>query len=163
MVVFVGNPTNVVICEGFLVNNAAFTAYTILPFLGCSVICLAALGIQFHKPNYIPRRLAVTEDLDVMSVLVDPVGACVGGALLGTCLCIIIIVSFFSIDVWKISLPFAAAKFIYDITWDQYRRVRNLPMLGQRPEHKMLDNATETMGTVNACKNAQNSVIVEAA
>ncbi|KAG6841076.1 hypothetical protein C0991_002169 [Blastosporella zonata] len=145
MVLFVGNPTNVVICEGFSVNNAAFTAYTILPFLGCSVICLIALGVQFRKSKYIPRHLAVTEDLDVRSVLLDPIGACVGGALLGSCLIVIIIVSFFHVDVWKISLPFAVAKFIYDIAWDRYRWAKNIPMLGQRPKRKRSEDTNATI------------------
>ncbi|KAF5381594.1 hypothetical protein D9615_005536 [Tricholomella constricta] len=140
MVLFVGNPTNVVICEGFSVNNAAFTAYTILPFLGCSVTCLIALGFQFRKPKYIPRRLTVTEELDVWSVLLDPTGAWVGSVLLGTCLIVIIIVSFFHVDVWKISLPFAVAKFTYDIVWDHYRWTKSIPMLGQRPKRKWSDD-----------------------
>jgi hypothetical protein len=33
--------------------------------------------------------------------------------------------------VWKISLPFATAKFIYDVAWDHYRFVRKMPMLGR--------------------------------
>ncbi|KAG6855829.1 hypothetical protein H0H87_010442, partial [Tephrocybe sp. NHM501043] len=145
MVLFVGNPTNVVICEGFSVNNAAFTAYTILPFLGCITICLVALGVQFRKSKYIPRRLAVTEDLDVRSVLLDPIGACVGGALLGSCLVVIIIVSFFHVDVWKISLPFAVSKFVYDIAWDHYRWAKDIPMLGQSPKRKASDDTDSTL------------------
>ncbi|KAG6809863.1 hypothetical protein H0H92_014369, partial [Tricholoma furcatifolium] len=147
MVLFVGNPTNVVICEGFSVNNAAFTAYTILPFLGCNVVCLIALGIQFRKSKYIPRRLAVTEELDVWSVLLDPVGACVGATLLGSCLILAIIVSFFHIDVWKISLPFAVAKFIYDLSWDHYRWSNNIPMLEQKPRRKGSDISSTTIST----------------
>jgi hypothetical protein len=65
--------------------------------------------------------LDVSDDLDVRSVLLDPVGAWVGSLLLGTCLVVIIIVSFFHVDVWKISLPFAVAKFFYDFAWDHYR------------------------------------------
>ncbi|KAH0579217.1 hypothetical protein H2248_003367, partial [Termitomyces sp. 'cryptogamus'] len=100
MVLFVGNPTNAVICEGLLVKNAAFTAYTILPFLGCSMICLAVL-VRKHK--YIPHCLSVTDGLYVRSVLLEMIGVCVGGALLRTCLIVIIIVSSFHID----ALPFA--------------------------------------------------------
>ncbi|KAF9462506.1 hypothetical protein BDZ94DRAFT_720489 [Collybia nuda] len=136
MVLFVGNPTNVVICEGFSVNNAAFTAYTILPFLGCSLACFVALAFQFRGPKYIPRRLIEHADLDVRSALLDPIGAWVGSLLLGTCLVVIIVVSFFHVDVWKISLPFAGAKFIYDIVWDHYRRVRRISILLESPKWK---------------------------
>lgn len=142
MVLFVGNPTNVVICEGFRVNNAAFTAYTILPFLACSVTCFIALGAQFHKSKYLPRKLDVSNDLDVRSVLLDPVGAWVGSLLLGTCLVVIIVVSFFHVDVWKISLPFAVAKFIYDFAWDHYRFVNKIPTGGVRKKRSDEDLPT---------------------
>ena len=137
MVLFVGNPTNVVICEGFSVNNAAFTAYTILPFLGCSTTCLFALGFQFRGSKYIPRHLHKTRNLDVRSVLLDPIGAWVGSVLLGTCLVVIIVVSFFHVDVWMISLPFAATKLIYDIGWDHYCFVKLEP----RPKRKRSDDS----------------------
>ena len=122
MVFFVGNPTNVVICEGFAVNNAAFTAYTVLPFVVCSLSCFVVLAFQFRHAKYIPRKLDVSGDLDVRAVLRDPVGASVGGALLGTCLIVIIVVlSFSNVQVWMISLPFAVSKFLWDLTWDTYR------------------------------------------
>lgn len=131
MVLFVGNPTNVVICEGFSVNDAAFTAYTILPFIACSVFCFLALGGQYRDKKYVPRKLNHTADLDARSVLLDPIGACVGSFMLASALILCLVVSFFGIDVWKISLPFAVAKFIYDVAWDHYRFVRKLPMLGR--------------------------------
>jgi len=134
MVLFIGNPTNVVICEGFLINNAAFTAYTILPFLACSLFCFIVLLLQFRKEKYIPRRLNVQGDLDVRSVLLDPKGAWVGGIILGTCLIVIIVVSFVHVDVWKISLPFAGAKLVFDFVWDSYRYSRG--MLGHQAGQK---------------------------
>ncbi|KAH0578501.1 hypothetical protein H2248_003643 [Termitomyces sp. 'cryptogamus'] len=121
MVLFVGNPTNVVICEGFLVNNAAFTAYTILPFLACSLSCFVALFTQFSAERHLPFKIPQTSKLNPLEVLRDPIGAWVGSFVLGSCLVVIIIVSFFKVDVWKISLPFAGAKFIFDLAWDHYR------------------------------------------
>ncbi|KAL1728973.1 hypothetical protein EV714DRAFT_213900 [Schizophyllum commune] len=124
MVLFLGNPTNVVICEGFGVNNVAFTAYTILPFVACCVCGLVALGFQFRDPKHIPRRLQRQDYLDPRDVLHDPIGAWVGSFIFGTCLVVIIVVSFFHIDVWKISLPFALAKLAFDIFWDHRRYVQ---------------------------------------
>jgi hypothetical protein len=133
MVLFVGNPTNVVICEGFGVNNAAFTAYTILPFLGCTVTCFIALAIQFRSKDYIARKGPVTEKLNVRTALRDPVGAWVGSILLAACLVVIIVVSFFKIDVWMISLPFAVAKLVFDFIWD-YHRFKKNPHLEGKPQ-----------------------------
>ncbi|KAF5343035.1 hypothetical protein D9758_011149 [Tetrapyrgos nigripes] len=121
MVLFLGNPTNVVVCEGFSINNVAFTAYTILPFLACNVVCFGALAFQYRAEKHIPKRLQHIGRLDPRSVLHDPVSACVGSALLGSTLIVIIVVSFFNVDVWMITLPFAVAKFIFDLCWDHYR------------------------------------------
>ncbi|KAF9037771.1 hypothetical protein BJ165DRAFT_1502908 [Panaeolus papilionaceus] len=121
MVLFVGNPTNVVICEGFRINNAAFTAYTILPFLACSVACYIVLYFQFHDQKWVPKQLKRDGYLDPRTVLRDPVSAWFGSILLATCLVVVIVLSFFHVDVWKIVLPFAVFKFAFDICWDHYR------------------------------------------
>ena len=133
MVLFVGNPTNVVICEGFQVNNAAFTAYTILPFIACSLACYAALAFQFRNVQYIPRSFAVRGKLNPRDALRDPVSAIFGGVLLLICLTLVIVLSFFHVDVWEIVLPFAVTKFIFDISWDHYRST-----------HGQLDNLNPT-------------------
>ena len=96
-----------------------FTAYTILPFLACSLACFIALAIKFRRVEYIPQRLEVSGELDVREALLDPVGACVGSAILGIRLIVIIVTSFFKIEVWMISLPFAIAQFIWDLGWDR--------------------------------------------
>ncbi|RXW17660.1 hypothetical protein EST38_g8192 [Candolleomyces aberdarensis] len=121
MVLFVGNPTNVVICEGFRINNAAFTAYTILPFIACSIACYLILMLQYRNEKHVPRELNVSGRLNPGDVLPDPVGAIFGSVWLAICLIVVIILSFFPVDVWKAVLPFAGGKFIFDISWDHYR------------------------------------------
>ena len=121
MVLFVGNPTNVVICEGFRINNVAYSAYTVFPFMACIVCCFLALAFQFRDKKHVPKKLEITGTLSPRSVLLDPVSAWVGSILLGSCLAVILVVSFFGVDVWMISLPFAFAKFIFDIAWDYWR------------------------------------------
>ena len=146
MVLFVGNPTNVIICEGFAVNKAGFTAYTVLPFLACSLSCFIALAFQFRHVKYIPRRLDNFGKLDVRAVLRDPVGASVGGALLGTCLIVIVVASFFNVQVWMISLPFAVSKFLWDLAWDTYRlRYLNTSVLEGENEKSSMDEEDDVM------------------
>ncbi|KAF8902613.1 hypothetical protein CPB84DRAFT_1678679 [Gymnopilus junonius] len=157
MVLFVGNPTNVVICEGFQVNNAAFTAYTILPFLACSIACFAALAFQFRDSKHVPPKLNITGQLDVRAVLRDPVSACFGSLLLGTCLVLVIVLSFLHVDVWKITLPFAGAKFIFDLSWDHYRfKTGRLHHPGEE-KHEAEDPAEDTdEPMVSALKRAMS-------
>jgi hypothetical protein len=52
--------------------------------------------------------------------------------ILGACLVVIIIVSFFKVDVWLISLPFAMAKLMFDFAWDHYRYSKG--MLSHHPQ-----------------------------
>jgi Na+/H+ antiporter NhaD/arsenite permease-like protein len=125
MVLFVGNPTNVVLCEGFRINNATYSAYTIFPFIACSVVCFVSLAFQFRDMKYIQRRLPLGHFYS-RAVLLDPVGAWVGGVLLGTCLVAILAVSHFGIDVWKITLPFTVVKLIWDFAWDLWRGLRGM-------------------------------------
>jgi len=153
MVLFVGNPTNVVICEGFRINNAAFTAYTILPFLACSVVCYAALSFQFRDGKHVPRRLNVTGKLNVREVLRDPVSAIFGGVLLLTCLVVVIVLSFIHVDVWKVVLPFAVAKFVFDLCWDHYRySTGRIPKFGER----LTDANTDEDAMVSELKRAMS-------
>ncbi|KZP33509.1 hypothetical protein FIBSPDRAFT_943307 [Athelia psychrophila] len=121
MVLFLGNPTNVVICEGFGVNNVAFSAYTVFPFLACTVFCFAALFLQFRDDKHIKRVLSTKDQKDPAQFLLDPIGALIGTVHLVCCLIVILVVSFFNVDVWKISLPFAVAKFVFDLVWDSWR------------------------------------------
>ena len=99
MVLFQGDPTNVIIREGFGVNNFAFTAYTILPFLVRALASYAILTLQFWRKRYLPRYMPVARELDPRRVFLDSMGAMVGSILLGFRLAVVIIVGFFKVDV----------------------------------------------------------------
>ena len=83
-VLFVGNPT----------NNAAFTAYTIFPFLACSVACFAGLAFQFRDSKYVRKILLPSEKINPLDpdVLRDPVGAVFGSILLIVCLIVVVVI-----------------------------------------------------------------------
>jgi len=120
MVLFVGNPTNVILCEGFGINYLAYSAYTIVPFLFCSLGGFAALCFQFRSREHLPRQI-LSPLLDPKSVLHDPFGAWVGAIMLILALLLIIGVSFVGVDVWEVALPFALSKLLFDFSWDYYR------------------------------------------
>lgn len=114
-----GNPTNVVLCEGFKVNYLAFSAYTVFPFLACSLAGLIALYLQFTK-NHIPKKVTAPQ-VDPKSVLLDPVGAIAGGIALLTTLVLITGTGFVGVQAWMISMPAAVSKAMFDLTWDLFR------------------------------------------
>ncbi|KAF7341960.1 Arsenical pump membrane protein [Mycena venus] len=81
-------------------------------------ILLTVVSVLIGKRS---REMKPIEKLDVRQAIRDPVSACVGSALLFGCVVVIMVVSFFKVDVWKVSLPFAGAKFIFDLVWDYVR------------------------------------------
>ncbi|RXW12621.1 hypothetical protein EST38_g13232, partial [Candolleomyces aberdarensis] len=148
MVLFVGNPSNVIICEGFQINIAAFTAYTIIPFITCSIACYLVLMLQYWNEKHIPQRIDVPEHLNPPKILRDRVGATFGGIWLATCLIMVMVLSFFHVDVWKIMLPFAGGKFIFDICWDHYRySTGKIPKLDESQPRDDVKFADDSMGT----------------
>ncbi|KAN0082751.1 hypothetical protein V8E55_008546 [Tylopilus felleus] len=128
MVLFVGNPTNVIISEGFNINSAALTAYTILPFLACHLSCFVALVLRYRYQ--VPRRLLHATHREPRPAW-DPVGALVGSVVLGAALILSLVVGFFGIDAWMVTLPFAVVKLLFDLGWDHYRHARGITMLGR--------------------------------
>lgn len=148
MVLFVGNPTNVVLCEGFELGYLAFSAWTIVPFIFTALAAYLVLLVQFR--NRVPK-IIIAPELSPSSVLIDPFGAKVGAFLILSCLIIIIGVSFAGVEVWEIALPFAIAKAAFDIAWDYYRHKKGkLPELTTEktadvaPQHARLDLQPET-------------------
>jgi hypothetical protein len=53
-----------VLCEGFSVNYLVFSAYTVFPFIACSVAGFVGLWIQFQN-GQIPVRVTATTIFDI--------------------------------------------------------------------------------------------------
>ncbi|KAJ3905660.1 hypothetical protein F5879DRAFT_988099 [Lentinula edodes] len=112
----------------------------------------APLSVSWH----IPRKLRATVPLNPRSVLRDLGGALVGSLLLGTCLVVIIIVSFFEVDVWKISLPFAEETSADDDDDPMYSQIQRAMMspTEKGPHRKETFNSNARFLT-NATPSAQ--------
>ena len=104
MVLFIGNPTNLVVAEAFSINFATYTAFMILPAMAASVAGLGLQMLQFRKPKHIPPDIPAP-DVVASSVLLDRPGAIFGSILLTITLTVLIATSFFRVDVWIVALP----------------------------------------------------------
>ncbi|RXW15919.1 hypothetical protein EST38_g9938 [Candolleomyces aberdarensis] len=145
MVLLVGNPTNLIICDNLRISHAAFTAYTVLPFVACSIACYLALMLQYRNEKHVPRKLNVSGHLTPRDGLRDPVSAIVGSIWLATCLIVVMALTFFHIDIWKIVLPFAGGKLIFDVSWDHYRYSKGkIPKLNENKPDDV--NSTDNPG-----------------
>lgn len=119
MILFVGNPTNIIVCEGFQMENRTLTAWTFFPFAACSMACLGTLYTQYRAAGKLVPHMSRTENFRVREPIRDLPGAIVGSLLYAGCLFTNLFVN--HVDAYIITLPFVTIKFIFDIVWDLYR------------------------------------------
>ncbi|OBZ86191.1 Arsenical pump membrane protein [Choanephora cucurbitarum] len=117
MALYIGNPTNVVVCEAFKINFITYSAWTLLPTVICILLAYITLRIVFRSQDYIPHHVTPPDE-DPKSVLVDPKGAIFGLILLACCLITLVATSFVNIPVWMVTLPFACVMLLRDFFYD---------------------------------------------
>ncbi|KAF5350583.1 hypothetical protein D9756_008764 [Leucocoprinus leucothites] len=123
MVLFTGNPTNFIICDIFDINKAVFSAYTILPFAACSIVCLLVSVRQFRGTKYFPSQPSISGWTTARDSLQDATATVAGIFFLGCCLVVSLGLGFLHIGVWGIILSFAGLKSFIDLFCDHNRFV----------------------------------------
>ncbi|KAI8389469.1 hypothetical protein BD560DRAFT_430427 [Blakeslea trispora] len=117
MALYIGNPTNVVVCEAFRINFITYSAWTLLPTVICILLAYVVLRVVFRSEKYVPRHINPPDE-DPKSVLVDPKGAIFGLILLACCLITLVATSFINVPVWMVTLPFACVMLLRDFFYD---------------------------------------------
>ncbi|KAK3821931.1 MAG: arsenical pump membrane protein-domain-containing protein [Linnemannia gamsii] len=124
MALYIGNLTNVVVCQAYKISFVEYSAWMLLPCIASIAACYMMLRITFRKEKYIPK-LIKTPLVDSRSCLKDPAGAVFGLAVLGCSLACLIGTSFAHVSVWMVTGPFALIAFArdvwYDVRWYQRR------------------------------------------
>lgn len=147
LVLFTGDPTNLLICEAFQVSYMTYSKMILLPFLGCALVCYLISIYQFREmlvkeapESNTPvtaeinpvtaMESEILEDVVVVvvddedptdeNILVDPTSAVFGSIIFVFCIVTLIITSFFNINAWIVSLSFTLVKIVFDILWDIY-------------------------------------------
>ena len=113
------------ICKGFHITNTTLTAIVVLPVITSTAGCYIALSIHsYMRDNKLtdrPRKPQAQPHLRRTWRDNNPTGTWVGTILTGTGLTVIVIIKSnaeSNFDIWLISLPFAAAKLIFDCVWN---------------------------------------------
>ncbi|KAF5350580.1 hypothetical protein D9756_008763 [Leucocoprinus leucothites] len=150
MVLFAGNPTNFIICDIFNINKAAFSAYTILPFAACSMVCLFVMLRRFKGATYFPAQPSISSWTIPRNNLRDATATVAGIFFLGCCLVVSLGLSFLHVCVWKIFLSFAGLKSFIDVFWDQSQFVTatrtnsTYSLVASNPSTSVLGTTSET-------------------
>lgn len=105
MVLYVGNPTNIVIAGAFHLTFAQYTAWMLLPTLAAGFVNVAGLALLFRKE--IAQPLAHHIVGRPRDAITDPPGAVMGLVLLGVCVVALAIAPHLGIAMWSIALAAA--------------------------------------------------------
>ncbi|KAF9932377.1 hypothetical protein BGZ67_004762 [Mortierella alpina] len=117
MALYIGNLTNVVVCQAYKISFLEYSAWMLLPCFAAIATCYVMLRICFRNEKYIPKYVR-TPDVDPRSCLVDPFGAIFGLSILACSLICLIGTSFAHVSVWIVTGPFAVLTLARDLWYD---------------------------------------------
>ncbi|KAH7042533.1 arsenical pump membrane protein-domain-containing protein [Linnemannia elongata] len=122
MALYIGNLTNVVVCQAYKISFVEYSAWMLLPCIASIAACYLMLRFNFRHERYIPKLIKIPM-VEPRSCLKDPAGAVFGLAVLGCSLVCLIGTSFAHVSVWMVTGPFAVISFGRDV-WYDVRRYR---------------------------------------
>ncbi|KAK3830093.1 MAG: arsenical pump membrane protein-domain-containing protein [Linnemannia elongata] len=117
MALYIGNLTNVVVCQAYKISFVEYSAWMLLPCIASIAACYLMLRFNFRHERYIPKLIKIPM-VDPRTCLKDPAGALFGLAVLGCSLVCLIGTSFAHVSVWMVTGPFAMIAFGRDVWYD---------------------------------------------
>lgn len=133
MALYIGNLTNVVVCQAYKISFVEYSAWMLLPCIASIAACYLMLRFNFRHERYIPKLIKIPM-VDPRTCLKDPAGALFGLAVLGCSLVCLIGTSFAHVSVWMVTGPFAMIAFGRDVWYDVRRYRKDQRGLGEVKE-----------------------------
>jgi arsenical pump membrane protein len=107
MMLYIGNPTNIVLAAAFNLRFDEYTKWMLLPALVAGFMNMILLYLIFRKS--INKPLKRIETIDPRSAITDKTSTILGLFILGGCIVCLAIAPYFGIEMWIISLGFGLA------------------------------------------------------
>jgi len=126
MLLYVGNPTNIVIAGAFRLTFLQYTAWMFFPTLAAGLVNLFGLSILFRKD--ITQPLAHHIVGRPMDAITDRPGAVMGVALLGVCVLTLAIAPQLGIALWSVALAAALGLLLVLIARRSWARLLGLDL-----------------------------------
>lgn len=104
---YVGNPTNILVASAFQLDFLQYAAWMALPTLACGSVNLVILLRVFHSE--ISKPLDVVPMASPRAALTDRPGALLGTALLAACIVGLAVAPRFGVELWVVAVVAAAA------------------------------------------------------
>ncbi|HIG99999.1 MAG TPA: hypothetical protein HA258_05400 [Thermoplasmata archaeon] len=107
MMLYIGNPTNIVLAAAFNLRFDEYTKWMLLPALAAGFINMILLYLIFKKK--INQPLKHIETINPRSAITDPISTILGLTMLAGCIIGLVIAPYYGVDMWIISLGFGLA------------------------------------------------------
>jgi Na+/H+ antiporter NhaD/arsenite permease-like protein len=130
---YIGNPTNIIVAEAAGMSFAEYSRWMTFPALGSGLACLGMLSLLFYRR--IPRQLdadSVRRIAAASGHITDVTGAIFGSLVLGVCIVLIAVSFWIGIPVWSATLAAFGLSLSYDLRQDVVARRRRLREAGAR-------------------------------
>ena len=112
---YIGNPTNIIVAEAYDLTFLEYSKWMVFPVLVAGLSALLLLLFVFRKQ--IPKTFEPPE-INPESALKDKNGAYFGIICLLSCLILLTIAPFISLELWQICLVFAVLMICRDLIFD---------------------------------------------
>lgn len=107
MMLYIGNPTNIVLASAFNLRFDEYTKWMLIPSLVAGLINMILLYVIFRKSINKPMRQ--TQPVDPRAAITDKASVILGLIILGGCIIGLSIAPYFGIAIWSIALGFGLA------------------------------------------------------
>jgi len=118
---YIGNPTNIVLAAAFKLDFIEYFKWMIAPTLVAGFVNITILYIIFRKK--INKSIKIDHKINPKDALTDKTGAILGLIILGGCIVGLAVAPYFNGNMWIVSLSFAVSLIIILLIRDFYVRV----------------------------------------
>lgn len=132
MMLYIGNPTNILVASAFHLKFLPYTAWMLVPTLAAGTVNAVLLYLLFRRD--IRKPIGASRDLDPASAITDRAGAIAGSVVLGACVVALAVAPYLHVDMWTVAVSAALVLAAVLVVRDSYaRKLRR--ELGQAVPH----------------------------
>ncbi|PNX46776.1 MAG: hypothetical protein BV456_11840, partial [Thermoplasmata archaeon M8B2D] len=110
MMLYIGNPTNIVLASAFRFDFLEYFKWMFLPAISAGLVNLTLIYLVFRKRIQI--KIKKEDKIRPVDALTDKTGATLGVFVLFSCIVALAVAPYFNIELWLISFGFAIALLI---------------------------------------------------